>query len=183
MNKLLFHLGNILIITSMAGLVVIFYPILHTYITPPAVQKITAKEGYFVTIPKIHAQAPIIFNIDPWTESAYDEALTKGIAHAQNTSLPGEEGTSFLFAHSYGDPWEMTRNNTIFLRLGELNLGDKIIVTKNGKELKYKVTDKKEVDPSEINYLLQTDKTQLILQTCTPIGTSLRRLLVFAEPL
>jgi sortase A len=182
MNKLLFHLGNLLIIISLLGFAFIFYPILQTYITPPVVQKVTAKEGNFLTIPKIHAQSSIILNVDPWTESVYDEALTRGIAHAKGTSLPGEKGTSFLFAHSSGAPWEMTRNNTIFLRLGELNTGDEIIITKNGKELKYKVTNKKEVDPSEINYLLQTDKTQLILQTCTPIGTSLRRLLIFAEP-
>ena len=86
-------------------------------------------------------------------------------------------------------PWEMTRYNTIFLRLGELSVGDEIVITRNGKELKYTVSDKKEVDPSEVNYLLQTDKTEprlnrgkLILQTCTPIGTALKRLLIFADP-
>ena len=34
----------------------------------------------------------------------------------------------------------------------------------------------------DVSYLIETKKTQLILQTCTPIGTSLKRLLVFADP-
>lgn len=183
MNKLLFHLGNTLIIISLIGFAYIFYPLLQVYLSPPVVQKVTAKSGTFLTIPKIHAQAPVREHVDPWTESTYNEALSKGIAHAKGTSLPGENGTSFLFAHSSSTPWEMTRYNTVFLRLGELQKGDEILIMRNGKELKYTVTDKKEVDPSEINYLLHTNKTQLILQTCTPIGTSLRRLLIFATPL
>jgi sortase A len=182
MNKLLFHTGNILIIISLLGFVFIFYPLLQVYLSPPVVQKVTAKTGTYLTIAKINAQAPIIEQVDPWNEAVYDKALTKGVAHAKGTSLPGDKGTSFLFAHSSATPWEMTRFNTIFLRLGEVAVGDEVLITRNGKELKYKVTDKKEVDPSEVQYLLQTDKTQLILQTCTPIGTSLRRLLIFAEP-
>ena len=61
--------------------------------------------------------------------------------------------------------------------------GDIIIISKDRKLYKYKVTDKKTVWPNEVNYLLETKKTQLILQTCVPIGTSFQRLLVFAEPI
>ena len=182
MNKLFYYLGNILILISLIGFAYIFYPMFQAYVYPPIVQKVTAKTGTYLTIPKIHAQAPVVLNTDPWTESAYDENLKKGVAHAKGTSLPGDPGTSFLFAHSSGTPWEMTRYNTIFLRLGELSVGDEIVITRNGKEIKYKVRDKKEVEPSEVSYLLQTDKTELILQTCAPIGTSLKRLLIFAEP-
>ncbi|MBA3724259.1 MAG: sortase [Candidatus Levybacteria bacterium] len=181
MNKLFFHLGNILIVTSLFGFAYIFYPLLQVYIAPPVIQNVAAQKGTTLTIPKINAQAPVIEMVDPWNEALYDEALKRGVAHAKGTSLPGEDGTTFLFAHSSGMPWEMTRYNTIFLRLGELSVGDRITINRNGRELQYKVTDKKEVDPSEVNYLLQTNKTQLILQTCTPIGTSLKRLLIFAE--
>lgn len=183
MNKLFFHIGNALIAASLVSFAYLFYPLLQIYFAPPVVQKITTKSGSFLTIPKIHAQAPIIENVDPWSETIYNEALAKGVAHAKGTSHPGEKGTVFLFAHSSGAPWEMTRYNTIFLRLGELQTGDEILVMRNGKEITYRVTDKKEVDPSEIHYLLQTDKNQLILQTCTPIGTSLHRLLIFAAPI
>lgn len=182
MNRILYHLGNVLIVISLLGFVFIFYPLLQAYTPTASVEKVTAQSGTHITIPLINAQAPIIENVDPWDASVYNESLKKGVAHAKGTSLPGEDGTVFLFAHSSGMPWELTRYNTIFLRLGELNAGDEILITKNGKEYKYIVTSKQEVDPSQVNYLLQTDKNQLILQTCTPIGTSLRRLLVFAEP-
>lgn len=183
MNRFFFHLGNAMILCSFAGFTFIFYPFITTYLSPPPViEKIASREGTFITIPKIRAQAPVIENVDPFNESIYIEALKKGVAQAKGTARPGEEGTSFLFAHSSGNPWELTHMNTIFLRLGELEKGDEIEIVRNGTVLKYKVTDKKEVDPTEVNYLLDTKKTQLILQTCTPIGTSLRRLLVFAEP-
>ena len=139
-------------------------------------------KGMFITIPKIHAQAQVTENVDPFNEKEYNEVLKKNIAHAKGTALPGEEGTIFLFAHSSGTPWEITRFNTIFLRLGELQKGDSIVLVRNGKKFAYTVSNKKEVWPSEVSYLLDTKQTQLILQTCTPIGTSLKRLLVFAEP-
>jgi sortase A len=177
MNKIWYHIGNILIVTSL-----IFYPLLHAYTPAVPVQKVTAQTGTHITIPLINAQAPVVENVDPWNQSVYNEQLKKGVAHAKGTSLPGEDGTVFLFAHSSGMPWELTRYNTIFLRLGELQQGDEITITRNGKEYRYSVSSKQEVDPSQVQYLLETQKNQLILQTCTPIGTSLRRLLIFAEP-
>jgi LPXTG-site transpeptidase (sortase) family protein len=182
MNRLLYHLGNALIVLSLCGFAFTFYPVIITYLLPaPSVQKITARHGTFITIPKIKAQSPLIENVDPWNESVYMEALKHGVAQAKGTAHPGEKGTMYIFAHSSGLPWELTRFNTIFLKLGELNKGDAIEIMKEGKLYKYKVTNKKEVDPSEVGYLTQNKKDQLIIQTCTPIGTSLRRLLVFAE--
>jgi LPXTG-site transpeptidase (sortase) family protein len=184
MNKFLFRLGNAMILLSMAGFVFIFYPFIALYLSPaPIITEVQAKQGTFITIPKIHAQSQVIENVDPMNESIYNEALKKGVAHAKGTSLPGQKGTTFLFAHSSGNPWELTRMNTIFLRLGELQTEDTIELVKDGQTFIYKVTDKKEVDPTEVNYLLQTTKDQLILQTCTPIGTSLKRLLIFAKPM
>ena len=181
-NNFLYRLGNALIVLSLFGFAYTFYPLISAYLTPPVVQPILPVEGTFLTIPKIQAQAPIAENIDPWNESAYQDVLKKGVAHAKGTAIPGQKGTIFIFAHSSGEPWELTRYNTIFLRLGELQKGDKIAIVRNGKHFTYKVSDKKEVLPTEVNYLLNTKKDQLILQTCTPIGTSLKRLLVFAEP-
>ncbi len=182
MNRLFYHLGNLLIILSLLGFSFVFYPIARIYFFPPTIQPIPTQKGIFLTIPKIHAQAPIIENVNPWNESQYQQALKKGIAHAKGTALPDEKGTIFLFAHSSGAPWEIAWYNTIFLRLGELQKGDNIEITKNGKKYLFKVREKKEVWPNEVSYLLQTKKDGLILQTCTPIGTSLKRLLIFADP-
>ncbi len=182
-NNFLYYLGNTLITLSLLGLIYTFYPLIAVYLFPPQLISVTKQQGTFVTIPKIHAQAPVTENVNPWNEKEYNAALKKSIAHAKGTALPGEKGTIFLFAHSSGLPWELTRFNTIFLRLGELKKGDEIRVVRNGKTFLYKVQEKKEVSPTEVQYLVQTQKNQLILQTCTPIGTSLRRLLVFAEPM
>ena len=179
---ILHHVGNLLILLSLVGFGYVLYPILTVYIFPPKVSNIDHNPGTFLTIPKIHAQAPVILRVDPWNEVVYKAALKKGVAQASGSALPGEKGTVFLFAHSSGMPWEMTRFNTIFLRLGELKKGDSIQIQKDGKRYEYKVRDKKEVDPTQVSFLLNTTKNQLILQTCTPIGTSFRRLLVFADP-
>lgn len=179
-----YHIGNILMALSFLGLVFIYYPFIRTYVFPSEYQdtKILASEkGSFISIPKIKAQAPIVENIDPWDKNSYSKALEQGVAHAQGTSLPGDKGSSFLFAHSSDDPWNLTRFNTIFLRLGELESGDRIVVNRNNKEYVFRVREKKEVDPSQIQFLTQSNTDQLILQTCTPIGTALKRLLVFAE--
>ena len=177
-----YYFGNLLILLSLAGFGYVLYPLIGMYFFPPQLINIEKKQGTYLSIPKIKAQSPVILQVDPWKETAYKDALKKGVAHAEGTSLPGEAGTVFLFAHSSAMPWELTRYNTIFLRLGELEKGDSIEIQRNGVVNTYAVREKKEVFPYEVNYLLNTAKNQLILQTCTPIGTSLKRLLVFADP-
>jgi len=72
----------------------------------------------------------------------------------------------------------MTRYNTIFLRLSSLKAGDPILLKFNGVQYQYRVTRKAEVWPYEVESLLNiNDSDQLVLQTCTPIGTDLKRLL------
>ncbi len=142
-----------------------------------------SRSSFFISIPKINVISTILPNIDASNEKEYREVLKKGIAHAKGTALPGEKGIVYLFAHSSGPPWELTRYNTIFFRLGELSTNDEIVIEKDGKKYLYKVTDKKVVWPQDTTYLLQkSDKDQLVLQTCYPIGTDLQRLLVIAIP-
>jgi LPXTG-site transpeptidase (sortase) family protein len=180
-NTFLSYLGTILIGLSLLGLGVTFYPVVAMYLYPSALTPVV-KKGTFITIPKIHAQAPVILNVDPWNEAAYKEALHHGVAHAKGTQLPGQKGTTYLFAHSSGMPWEITGYNTVFLRLPELDKDDQIILTVDGKQHKYAVAEKKEIQPTDVSYLVNSTRNMLILQTCTPIGTSLRRLLIFASP-
>ena len=176
--------GEILIIISLAGILFTVYPLLSVYLFPGkpiVISELKKTKGYMVAIPKINAESAIITNVDPWDEAKYKNALQKGVAHAIGTSLPGAKGTSFLFAHSSGSPWELTHTNTLFLRLGELYNGDTIIISNNGKITSYTVYAKKEVWPNDTQYLQYKKENQVILQTCTPIGTSLKRLLIFAK--
>jgi LPXTG-site transpeptidase (sortase) family protein len=169
MRKLI---GNVLIFLSVCLLMFIYLPFILAFF-PIAVYQPTSN-GYYIDVPKIKAVAPIIENVDPWNQTEYEKALKKGVASSKTNP-------NFLFAHSSLDPWEMTRINTAFLRLGELKNGDEILISRSGRLTKYYVFNKKEVWPNEISYLNQP-KEVLILQTCTPIGTSLKRLLIFAKP-
>jgi LPXTG-site transpeptidase (sortase) family protein len=169
-----YYLGNALIIVSIASIVYLFYPFVSMYLFPPVINNQLARVGTFITIPKIHAQAPIVSNVDPWKETEYQDALKHGVAQAK--------GTNFYFAHSSGNPLDQAKYNTIFLRLGELNKGDTIIIQKDGKTQEYVVQDKKEIWPTDVSYLKHPPSNEIVLQTCTPIGTSLKRLLIFAKP-
>lgn len=161
---------------------IVYYPVISIYLFPPKIQAIQNLKGDYITISKIHAQAPLYFNVDPYNETAYKQILKRGVAQAKGTSLPGQKGSMFVFAHSSGNPFEITKYNTIFFKLGDLRKGDEVLIKSNGKVYKYKVFDKKIVSPNSVEYLKQT-KNQLIIQTCWPIGTSLKRLLIFAIPI
>lgn len=177
-----YFVGNGLMLLGAGLLLFIYYPILQVYLFPKEVGSNANSARSLIEIPKLHIAAPIIENVDPFNEKVYQEELTRGIAHAKGTSLPGKNGSIFLFAHSSDVPWRLSRYNTIFFRLGELNKRDEIIIKKDGKEYKYKVYDKKTVWPSEVKYLTDSKEDQLILQTCTPPGTAFQRLLIFAKP-
>ena len=165
------HFGSLLMIASLGLLTIIYLPVLMAYL--PNENKIL-DSSFDISIPKIDANAPIIDNVDPWKKSEYEEALKKGVARAKGYH-------NFLFAHSSLPPWQMTRTNTPFLRLGELKNGDQIIIHRGGKEYVYKVVGKKEIWPNQVEVLIDSSRDLLILQTCTPLGTDLKRLLIFAK--
>lgn len=176
-------IGTFMMIAGVSLFLYIYYPIVQTYFFPPPqpqqAHASKTENSYWIEIPKIKAAGPIIKNVDPWNEKEYKNSLKKGIAHAKGTSLPGGKGT-YLFAHSSDYPWNITKYNTAFFKLHELQSGDTINISNGEKTYEYRVTDIKEVWPTEIQYL-KNPNADLILQTCTPIGTDLKRLLVFAQ--
>lgn len=175
--------GNILIAASLLGLVFIYYPLIKEFFFPPVYTQ-SQKESleFSVEIPSIKVFSKVIANVDPFDQGEYIESLKDGVAHASNSSFPGEGKTVYLFAHSSDVPWRITRYNTAFFKLGNTKIGDEIIVRNEGEKFVYKIFDKKEVWPDEIEYLTEDQGDMLILQTCTPVGTALKRLLVFAKP-
>lgn len=181
-NGLSYYIGNIVLFGALISFIVLFWPIFQIYLFPPTINNNLPAFGTFITVPKIHAQAPVILNVDPTNQAIYDAALKQGVAQAKGTAIPPKPGTVYIFAHSSGPIWDLTHFNTIFVRLGELKKGDLIVIRRNGRNYDYSVRTSKVVNPAEVSYLTNDKKTQLILQTCTPIGTSLYRLLVFADP-
>lgn len=139
--------------------------------------------NFGIVIPKIAANAPVVANVDPYDSTVYQKQLAKGVAHAQGTGLPDGDKTMFLFAHSSGDILMAQRYNSVFYLLNKLTQGDPIDIYYQEQPYHYKVTAVKTVAPDSIDYLVNVPDTDLILMTCTPPGTTWKRLLVLAEKL
>ncbi len=138
--------------------------------------------NFGIVIPKIGANAKVIDNINPFNEREYQIALTKGVAHARNTSYPGRAGNTFIFAHSSANWYEANRYNSVFYLLTKLETGDQIFLYYQGKKYVYTVTDKRIVDATAVGYLQKgTGNSTVTLMTCWPPGTTLKRLIVSAK--
>lgn len=135
-----------------------------------------------IVIPKLGINAKVIKNVNPYDAKIYQSALTKGVAHAEGTALPGEDGNIFIFSHSSENFYEAVRYNSIFYLLPKLELGDTITLYYNNNRFDYHVSEKKVVDPGDIKYLnANSGKPQLTLMTCYPPGTNLKRFIVVAN--
>lgn len=179
-HKISQKLGTAIIAISCVSLIILLLPVIRTYI-PNSVHRGDDISQPSISIPKINAYAPLIFDVDPWNASIYQSALKKGVAHAKGSAYPGEPGVTFLFAHSSGTfGIDLTQYNTVFFRLGELQPGDTIVINYDKRKYKYIVRRKEVVNAKDTVKLFANKNSDLILQTCTPPGTSFARLLVFA---
>ena len=149
----------------------------------PTPLKVTPKSKQFgIVIEKIGVNAPIIADVPVTDKNAYLWALEKGVAHAKGTVKPGEDGNSYLFAHSALDFWNYGPYSGVFNLLRKLNKGDRIVTFYKGKRFDYYVTDKQVVSGFNTEPLTRTfDTPHLTLQTCDPPGIALNRLIITAE--
>ena len=134
-----------------------------------------------IVIPKISANAIVVPDIDPQDPQVYQQALTKGVAHAKGSALPGENGNVFLFAHSAVDFYAATRYNAIFYLLTKLQKDDDIYIFYKGDKYRYSVIDAKKVPADSVEYLQKGNLQTLTLMTCWPPGTTWQRYLVTAK--
>lgn len=135
-------------------------------------------------IPKINVDVPVIYDTTP-DYNAQMKAMENGVAYfgiPGANSKPGQVGNTVLSGHSSNDVIDSGSYKFIFARLDKLSKGDAIFVNYQSKRYTYTVTRTEVVKPTEVSKLVyQTDKPILTLITCTPLGTSLNRLLVTAE--
>lgn len=146
-----------------------------------------------IVIPKIGANAKVVKNVNAASEEDYLKALLQGVAHAEGTGFPGGEVPNpklrsdnrkiYLFAHSTDNWWNVNRYNAVFFLLKELETGDEVNIFYNSRRFVYRATQKLIVEADEVEYLVEpsTEET-LILQTCWPPGTTLKRLIIVAKP-
>ena len=178
--------GIILISISLFILFLTFRPVIPEeikYLTYRKQSKITpVNRDFSIVIPKIKANSKVVADVSPYNDKIYQNALTKGVAHAQNTPYPGGIGNTFIFAHSSSDWYQANRYNAVFYLINKLEKNDDIYIYYKNREFHYKVSNKKIVDPKEINYLTEKlAERKLTLMTCWPPGTTLKRLIVQAK--
>jgi LPXTG-site transpeptidase (sortase) family protein len=141
-------------------------------------------------IPKLDLNVPIMVpsnaNLikEDWKalEEDIQTGLQSGVVHYPGTANPGQAGNFFVTGHSSYFPWSPGKYKSVFARLGELDVGDEYWVYYGGDKYRYIVTEKKEIKPSDVSVLDQpVSKRISTLMTCTPVGTTLRRLIITAQ--
>lgn len=90
---------------------------------------------------------------DRWTVSA------TGVSYLTTSAIPGAIGNSVIYGHN---------RKEILGGLPKLSLGDFIYVTmKNGEVLKYEVFERKEISPTQVEILNETEDSRLTIYTCS----------------
>lgn len=147
--------------------------------------KYGVETDFSIVIPKISAATKVVPNVDPANEEEYRNALKSGVAHAKGSSFPGGNGTIYLFAHSTNTLANVAVYNAVFYELKVLEPGDKVIIFFAGQKYTYQVLEQKVIEANDVSWLTdqsEENSQKLVLQTCWPPGTSLKRLIVVAKP-
>jgi sortase A len=142
----------------------------HYELLPGAIMSLTIKAiGIY--------DAPVFDSDSPW-------ALARGVAHTPGTSLPWSntpQRNVYLSGHRMG--YRGTWSRMLFYNLDELSEGDEVVLRdRSGRAYKYKVSEIFLADPTDMWVMGQVRGRDMVtLQTCTPIPTFEKRLIVRAD--
>lgn len=135
-------------------------------------------------IPKLNIDVPVAYGIG-YDEASQQKAMENGLAHFAipgANSKPGQVGNTVLSGHSSNNLFDGGDYKFIFAQLERLEVGDTFYANYEGTRYTYTVTNMTVVESNNVQALiLDNSKPMMTLITCTPLGTSERRLLVFAE--
>ncbi len=132
-----------------------------------------------ITISKISVRAPVVNAVGP-SQSEINQSLNQGVVLYPGSAAPGQAGEVFLTAHSSVFPWNKTEYGQIFTLLDKLVAGDVVSVVYNNYQYDYRITGKAVLGPDQVKISL-TNEPKITLMTCWPIGTALKRLVVYGE--
>ena len=149
---------------------------------------IAVHENPTLMIPKLNVEVPITFGSQTDVKSM-NVAMANGVANFSvkgASARPGEIGNFVVSGHSAGNVYGTSDYKCIFSGLTRMEAGDKIYVDYNGVRYTYRVQGTKVVEPTDVQSLAQVANDNegvpmITLITCTPLGTSRYRLLVYAE--
>lgn len=142
-----------------------------------------ASQKYFaITMPSVGiTDLAVIHPTDPFSSQGVMEPLQRGVGHL--FSFPGGGGKVMIYGHSSGYPWDRSQYTKIFRKINELNTGDRVYVTYDGKLHVYEVTFEESVPANDTSRLNDSGQgEELILYTCWPPDSISQRYLVHAVP-
>jgi len=121
--------------------------------------------------------APVFDSDSQW-------ALATGVAHVPETSLPWSQSAQrnvYLAGHRMG--FRGTWSRMIFYNLDKLKEGDKVVLKdRTGRPYEYRVSETFLAEPADSWVMGQVRGRDMVtLQTCTPIPTFEKRLIVRAD--
>jgi sortase A len=131
-----------------------------------------------LTIPAIGIyNAPVFDSDGQW-------ALTNGVGHVPETSLPWSDAPQrnvYIEGHRIG--WPGTGSHLVFYHLNKLSSGDEVVLkNRDGEAYSYRVSEVLKVNPDDVWVMGEVvGRDMVTLQTCTPIPTYEKRLIVRAE--
>jgi sortase A len=136
-------------------------------VTPLPVPTQGPEQATRIQIPAIDVDAPVVEG-DDW------ETLKQGAGHHVGSANPGERGNCVISAHNdiFGE---------IFRDLPDLSLGDEVIVHTASRAHRYVVTQKRVIEPTEVDVMEPTSSPVLTLVSCYPYGIDTHRIVVVAE--
>jgi LPXTG-site transpeptidase (sortase) family protein len=139
---------------------------------------------FSILIPKLGIDEQVVPNVDPNDPNVYLPVLQHAIAHAKGSVFPGDPGTTYLFAHSADNWWDIEHYNAVFYTLNNLSVGDGIVIFYENRRYNYVVSQQIISDPQDVTLLTgeHSGPQKLVLQTCWPPGTSWKRLYIIAVP-
>ena len=104
-------------------------------------------------IPSLNLELPIF-------QGTSEKELKKGVGHFIQSVLPGEEDNSVLSGH----------RETVFRKIGDLVIGDLVIVETSAGKFTYEVSGTRIVDKDDRTVIVPTEDGVLTMTTCYPFN-------------
>lgn len=131
--------------------------------------------SYSLSIPKLGINNAVV--------STQNNTLSKNLVNYQGTAVPPEKGNAVIYGHSsLPQLFDPTNYKTIFATLHNLKISDEFYITTENITYKYVIFNIIIVDPSDTSIFVQEyDNSYVTLVTCTPPGTTWKRLIIKAK--
>jgi LPXTG-site transpeptidase (sortase) family protein len=151
--------------------------------SPSTINHPYASQQFFaVTIPDAGIfDLTITHPDDPFSSAGVLAPLQNGVGHL--FGYPGGGGKVMVYGHSSGYPWDTSEYTKIFRQVNQLEAGDRIYLTYDGKLHVYEVTFEETVPAGDTSRFNDAGGgEELILYTCWPPDSIQQRYLVHALP-